>query len=160
MDGVSTLSAVAGIAESEPDSSSLSLAMQASSFRAAVDATADLRRVADTPARVSSVASTHDGRREWRVTLTTPPVPLKLELIRSLEEEMLAIERRRPGCRFLGWRTGRATQLSTGSVVGTPGDDAAGEMPRQTQRELVVASLLRRPADERGGIVRGRAAPR
>ncbi len=112
------------------------------------------------PAQVHPLPSEQAGPREWIVTLTTPPMPLTLELIQSWEGEMLAVERRWPGCQFLGWRTCQEATTSTGSVVGTPGHDAADSTQRHTQRELVVASLLRRPADERRGIVHGQAVPR
>ena len=44
------------------------------------------------------------GTRRWGVALKTPPTPLDEAAIRRLDDEMLAIARRRPGRRYLGWR--------------------------------------------------------
>jgi len=133
--------------------------VQAPSLRQAVSLTAHLRAIAD-QVWVHPSPSQRPGRREWIVAFTTPPMPLTLALIQSWEEAMLAVEHRWPGCHFLGWRTRRARKESAGSVVGRPGDGAADASQRHTQRELVVASLLRCPTDERRGIVHGRAVPR
>src|SRR5277367_2689825 len=86
------------------------------------------------------------------VVLTTPPLPLTLAVIQLWERKMLAVEQRRPSGRFLGWMTSwTPARASIGS--GESDRDAAGERRRRTQRELVLASLLRRPAGDRRGIV-------
>jgi hypothetical protein len=84
------------------------------------------------------------------VVLTTPPLPLTLAVIQLWERKMLAVEQRRPNSRFLGWTTS-LTPAGASIGFGDPDLGAAGE--RRTQRELVLASLLRRPAGDRRGIV-------
>jgi hypothetical protein len=102
---------------------------------------------------VSSRTSCTD--REAAVVLTTPPLPLTLAVIQLWEREMLAVEQRWPRGRFLGWKTSwTPARASIGS--GESDRHAAGERRRRTQRELVLESLLRRPADDRRGIVHRR----
>jgi len=87
------------------------------------------------------------------VELTTPPLPLTLAVIQLGErKKMLAMEQRWPSGRFLGWTT---SWMPAGASIGSgePDRRAAGERRRRTQRELVLASLLRRPAGDRRGIV-------
>src|ERR1700689_442597 len=85
------------------------------------------------------------------VVLTTPPLPLTLAVIQLWERKVLAVEQRWPRGRFLGWTTSwTPARASIGS--GEPDRHAAGERRRPTQRELVLASLLRRPAGDRRGI--------
>ena len=144
----------------EPDRSCLVLSFQASGFRQAVSLAAELRAIAADVARVHPSPSGLPGRRDWIVVLTTPPVPLTLAAIQLWEEEMLAVERRWPGCRFLGWMTCRAPEASTGRTERAPGCAATGARQRRSQRELVTASLLRCPAGERRGIVLGRGSHR
>jgi hypothetical protein len=99
------------------------------------------------------------GRRDWIVILTTPPMPLTLDVLQLWEGEMLSVERRwRHGCRFLGWMTGCTSTAPTGCPEGP--EDGAAVADQRSQRELVMASLLRRPAIERRGIVHGRASAR
>jgi hypothetical protein len=89
------------------------------------------------------------------VVLTTPQLPLTLAVIQLWEREMLAVEQRWPSGRFLGWKTSwTPARASIGS--GESDRHAAGERRRRTQRELVLESLLRRPADDRRGIVHRR----
>jgi hypothetical protein len=86
------------------------------------------------------------------VVLTTPQLPLTLAVIQLRERKMLAVEQRSPSGRFLGWTTSWTPErASIGSGESDP--HAAGERRRRTQRELVLASLLRRPAGDRRGIV-------
>jgi len=137
----------------------LCFSFQASSLREAVRLAADLQAMAEAPAQVRPAASAPAGRRDWVVTLVTPPVALTVANVEALEDEMIGLERRWPGCRFLGWRTSRTDKTSIGSCVGTPDRDGACA-GRRPQREVVIASLLRCPATERRGIVHGRSAPR
>jgi hypothetical protein len=94
------------------------------------------------------------GRRDWTVELTTPLLPLTVSVLTLLEEEMLAVERRWPGSRLLGWTTCPAGQVPAGA------ERAAAERsgPPRTQRELVVASLLRCPPATSRGAIHGRGA--
>jgi hypothetical protein len=71
---------------------------------------------------------------------------------------MLAVERRWPGCRFLGWRTWDTAKASNGPKEWLESDDKVAA--QRSQRGLVIASLLRRPADEHRGSVHGRAVAR
>jgi hypothetical protein len=82
-------------------------------------------------------------RRDWIVTFVTPLIPLTLAVLRRWEAELLEVEQRFSGCRFLGWRTG-----PTGPPEGEetrPGAGASTDDP-PTQRQLVRASLLRHPS--------------
>ena len=47
-------------------------------------------------------------RRDWIVAFVTPLIPLTLAVLRRWEAELLEVEQRFSGCRFLGWRTGPA----------------------------------------------------
>jgi hypothetical protein len=98
------------------------------------------------------------GQREWIVSLTTPTLELTSASIRTWESEMLALERRSPGCRFLGFKTCHAPS-ARGAVRDTAPDDARAQA-RQSQRELVLASLLRCRPDGRRGIIHGRGVSR
>jgi hypothetical protein len=138
----------------------LSLSFQASSLRQAANLAAELRTIGADVARVHPPRLRPPGRRDWIVTLTTPPVPLTVAVIELWEGEMLAVEHRWPGCHFLGWRTCRAPEASIGSLEREPDHDDACPRQRLSQRELVLASLLRRPAGERPQIVHGRGVPR
>lgn len=85
-------------------------------------------------------------------------MPLSLDVLRPWEGEMLAVERRWPGCRFLGWRTWDTAKASNGPKEWLESDDKVAA--QRSQRGLVIASLLRRPADEHRGSVHGRAVAR
>lgn len=83
----------------------LRFGFDADSSGEAVDLARELRahhghRVHVGPKPLGAAAST----RRWGVALKTPPTPLDEEKIRVLEDEMLAIARRHPGRRYLGWR--------------------------------------------------------
>ena len=79
------------------------------------------------------------------VTLNAPPLPLTVDALRDWEKEMLAVEHARPGCRFLGWSVLGACDSSAGPVGRSDAQESRRPCPRQTQRELVTASLLRCP---------------
>jgi hypothetical protein len=85
-------------------------------------------------------------------------MPLTLDVLQLWEGRMLSVEHRWPGCRFLGWRIWETPAASNGPTE-WPKDDVA-VAARRSQRELVMASLLRRPTVERRGIVHGRAVRR
>jgi hypothetical protein len=114
----------------------LCYSFQAATLRHAAGLAAELRTVAAFVPRISTTRTRVSGRRDWIVTVTTPQIPLTLMVLRRWEEEMLAIERRWSGCRFLGWRIGTR-----------PREDAAA-IETSSQRQLVVASLLRHPPGE------------
>jgi hypothetical protein len=138
----------------------LSLSFQASSLREAASLAAELRTIGADAVRVYPSRPRLPGRRDWTVTLTTPPVPLTVAVVQLWEGKMLAVEHRWPGCLFLGWRTCQAPDASIGSLEREPDHEDAGARRRLTQRELVLASLLRRPVAGREGIVHGRGVPR
>lgn len=144
----------------EQENLRLSLSFQASGLREAASLAAELRTIGADAVRVHPLRPHLPGRRDWTVTLTTPPVPLTVAVVQQWEGKMLAVEHRWPGCRFLGWRTCQAPDASTGSLERGSDRDDAGARRRLTQRELVLASLLRRPVGEREGIVHGRGVPR
>src|ERR1039458_6853128 len=98
--------------------------------------------------------------RNQIVVLTTPPVSLTFGVIRLGERKMLAAGPRRLGCHFLGWTTCWLPGGTLRSHELAPVRDAAGARQRRSQRELVIASLLRHPSGERRGIARGRGVPR
>jgi hypothetical protein len=105
------------------------------------------------------MAAPLSDRRCWMVTVTTPRIPLTLTVLRRWEEELLVIEQRWSGCRFLGWRTDGKPPARLGLPGGLPEADGRSESePRPlaagasadtdestSQRQLVVESLLRRP---------------
>jgi hypothetical protein len=119
---------------------------------------AELRpMVCDVP-RIQPAPSPPAAERPWIVTLATPAIEA-LDVLEPWEREMLSFEQRLPGCRFLGWRTRRAPAATDGPTE-WPTDDAAGARWRRSQRERVIASLLRCPSRERRGVVHGRGVPR
>jgi hypothetical protein len=132
-------------------------AFQAPTLRQAAALAAELKTIAACAPRVRSVAAPPSDRRDWIVTATTPPIPLTLTVLRGCEEELLAIERRWSGCRFLGWRTdGKPLvrpHVPDGSLEAdgrgearSPGAGDPADIDESTsQRRLVVASLLRHP---------------
>ena len=139
----------------ESERACLMLALQATSLHAAARIAAELRTVGADAVGVHPSRPAPSGRREWTVQVTTPPLPLTVAVIQEWEGAMLAVEHRWPDCHFLGWRTCRAPDEPIGSER-EPDHTAAGARQRQSQRELVrsqrelvLASLLRHPA--RGG---------
>lgn len=142
----------------DQDRSRLRFSFQASSLREAVNVAAELRTIAADVTRVHLSLLRQPGRRDWIVAFTTPPMPLTLEVVQLWEAEMLAVEHRWAGCHFLGWRMHWSPRAPIGSTEWMSG--CAGACQRQSQRELVIASLLRCPRSERRGIVHGRGVPR
>ena len=137
----------------------LRCSLSAGGLRQAVQIATELRRITDA-AKVHRGTSSPATRQGWTVTLTTQPLPLTLPVVQLWEARMLAAERRWPGCRFLGWRTCWTPAPSDRAIGETPGHDEPQRSQRRSQREVVVASLLRCPPDERRGIVRGRIGDR
>jgi len=142
----------------DQERSSLRICFQASSLQQAVQLAAEFATMTTDTAPPQVSPPRPPGRRDWMVVLTTPPMPLTSEVVQLWEEEVLAVEHRWPGCHFLGWTTCRMPRRSTGFMEERSG--RAGARQRPSQRELVIASLLRCPPDERRGIVHGRAAHR
>ncbi len=132
---------------------------EAASLREALRVATELRKITDA-ALVRRRRSPGAEHGDWVVTLTTSPLPLTLGVVVLWEGRMLAAERRWPGCRFLGWTTYPTAQAPHRAFEETPVRDASGPGQRRSQRELVVASLLRCPPDEQLGIARGRVVPR
>jgi len=140
------------------DRSRLFCCFQASSLLQAECVSAELRTIGGGVVGVAPSPPRLPGRPDWIVTLTTPPMPLALDVLRPWEGEMLAVEHRWPGCRFLGWRTW-CTPATSKRATEWPKEDVAGAA-RRSQRELVMASLLRCPPVRRRGVVHGRAVAR
>lgn len=138
----------------------LSLSLQAPDLREAVNLAAELRTLGADVVQVCPSQPRLPGRWEWIVTLTTPPVPLTLAVLQLWEREMLAVEDRWPGCHFLGWRTSQVHGTTIAPVQMVPDRDDPGASGPVSQRELVLASMLRRPGGGRMGIVHGRGVPR
>jgi hypothetical protein len=84
-------------------------------------------------------------------------IPLTLAVLRRWEAELLDVEQRFSGCRFIGWRTGPAgpSEADQASHETGAATDAA-----PTQRQLVRASLLRHPSLGRDDGARRRPALR
>jgi hypothetical protein len=120
---------------------------------------AELQMVGVQEALLSPSPLRAPGQREWIVSLTTPALPLTAAVLRTWEDEMLALERRWPGCRFLGFKTCPAPGTPGGLRDSAP-DEHVRAQARRSQRELVLASLLRRRPAGRRGIVHGRGVPR
>lgn len=139
------------------DRASLCFTFQASGIRQAARLAAELGTMTSSAAHVHPSPPRTPGPRDWIVAVTTPPMPLTLEVLRPWEEEMLAVEHRWPGVHFLGWTTYSTPVASIGSTESQTGRE--GSRRQLSQRELVTASLLRCPP-ERGAIVHGRSAPR
>jgi hypothetical protein len=133
------------------DRAHLRLSFQATSLRQAGGIAAELGTVAADVPLVHQPAPGLPGQRNWIVSLTSPPLPLTLEVIQFWEGGMLTIEQRWPGCRFLGWRTyGASAPPPAGSGEPAHARAVASACERRSQRELVAASLLRQPGDRRG----------
>ena len=155
---MSSQSALSRQSSGDQDHSRLRCSFQATSIRQAVSIAAELRTTAADTVWVRPSRPLPPGRRDWIVTLTTPPTPLTLDVLQPREAKMLAVEHRWPGCHFLGWMTCETSTASSGPKD-WPKDDAA-VAGRRSQRGLVMASLLRCPAVERRGSVDGRAVRR
>lgn len=63
-------------------------------------------------------------RGAWIVTITTPQTPLRMIVLTRWEEELRAIERRHPGCCFLGWTTPRTQAAVLGATGSQPPEGA------------------------------------
>ena len=136
----------------------LQCSFQAPSFRDATELAGDLRAGSAEVLAVRPSPAGEAGRRDWTVTLNAPPLPLTVDALRDWEREMLAVEHARPGCRFLGWSVLGACDSGAGPVGRSDAKESRRPCSRQTQRELVTASLLRCPTSGRSGLVHGRAA--
>ena len=148
---VSSSSVLSCTSFTDRDRAPLRVSFQAASRRQADGLAAELRTVAADVPRVHQSAPGLPGRRDWIVSLTSPPLPLTLAVIELWEGGMLEMEQRWPGCRFLGWTTCRASaRPRSGSGESAPARNDASACERRSQRELVVASLLREPGERRG----------
>jgi len=137
----------------------LSFTFQVCSVLQAADLAAELRTLGAEQVSGPALSSRMPCLSEWVLAPATPRESMSLALVGRWEAEMAELERRRPGCRFLGWRTIGRHNTSTGCKERETGRDRACAGGR-SQRELVIASLLRCPPSERVGIVHGRAATR
>jgi len=147
---VSSSSVLSCTSFTDQDRARLRFTFQVANLRQAGSLVAELRTVAGDEPRVHPSPGP-PNRRDWIVSLTSPPLPLTLAVIQLWEEGMLAIEQRWPGCRFLGWTTCRTP---VGAPIGSGelalARSAASGCERRSQRELVIASLLRQPGERRG----------
>ncbi len=89
----------------------LRCSFQALTLRQAAALAAELKTMAACTPHVRATPAPPSERRYWIVTVTTPPIPLTLTVLQRWEEELLAIEQRWSGCRFLGWRTPAGASL-------------------------------------------------
>jgi hypothetical protein len=109
------------------------------------------------------VVSSRPGSAAAGVRLTLSielPGACEAELLAAhLEGELLDVERCLPGARFLGWSTCHASHAPIGSEERVPGHDGASGAGH-SQRELVLASLMRRPSGTRREAERGRGMRR
>jgi hypothetical protein len=137
----------------------LSMSVQAPGAREAASIAAELLALGAEETRVRPAPVRAYGEREWVVSLTTPPLGLSAVAIRRWKGDVLALVQRRPGCQFLGFKTCQAPR-PVGMIEGASDHDDARALARQSQRELVLASLLRRRTGGRRGIVHGRGVPR
>jgi hypothetical protein len=101
--------------------------------------------------RLGVPSSQADQPRDWSVVLTTGRIPLTADSIRFWEEAMIDIEHRWPGTTFLGWRTRPAGPVSATASASQEPTGATTHWPA-SQRELVAASLLRRPVGPRRAV--------
>src|SRR5260370_37414311 len=79
--------------------------LHASSLEQAVAVAAELRATTADVAQLHQPPPRPPVQQDWIVTLTTPPMVLTRDVLDPWEGEMLDVEHRWPGCRFLGWRT-------------------------------------------------------
>ena len=99
------LRALASLGFESADRVRLRFGFDADSSGEAVDLARELRAHRGHPVYVGpKPLGAAAGHRRWGVALKTPPTLLDEEEIRGLEDEMLAIARRHPGRRYLGWR--------------------------------------------------------
>jgi hypothetical protein len=151
----------------------LRCSFQAATLRQAAALAVELRAMAASTPRVRSVAAVPSQPRCWIVTATTLPMPLTLTVLRRWEAELVAIEQRCSGCCFLGWRTSttppdrsvvpgeQRERAGAGEVSSPRPSESAGTNSQTSQRQLVIASLLRHPSGPSGpyaaGVPRGAA---
>jgi hypothetical protein len=153
----------------------LRCSFQAVTLRQATALAVELRAMAASTPRVRSVAAAPSQLRCWIVTATTLPMPMPLTLtvLRRWEAELLAIEQRWSGCCFLGWRTSttppdrpvvpgeQRERAGAGEMSSPRPSESAGTNSQTSQRQLVIASLLRHPSGPSGpyaaGVPRGAA---
>ena len=144
----------------------LRFSFQAVTLPQAAAVAVELRAMAASTPRIRAVPAQPVGSRCWIITATTLPLPLTLSALRRWEQELLTIERRCSGSRFLGWRI--AATPADGGPLAVEGASAAREAPppgeggsppaggQVSQRQLVIASLVRHPtAMYAGGLPRG-----
>jgi hypothetical protein len=117
----------------------------------------ELRAIAASAPRIRAVVVDSSPRRDWIVTFVTPLIPLTLAVLRRWEAELLDLEQRFSGCRFLGWRTrpagpSEADQASHETGAAT---DAAS-----AQRQLVASASRLLEWGELSLVLRSDAAPR
>jgi hypothetical protein len=144
-----------GQAASTPERARLRVAFEALRLDGAAAIAAGLQRISgDVPAITRSAPLEHGMRstrtQTWTVELSLPAMALGTE-IQSMEREMLSLEYRSPGTRFLGWTTTTIPAISERPpAAGSTSQPSAGAR-RASQRDLVAASLLRRPQPQSDG---------
>jgi hypothetical protein len=121
----------------------LSCSFHAPTLRQAASLAGELRAIAASVPRIRAVIVESSPRRDWIVRFVTPLVPFTLAVLRRWEAELVEVERRFSGCRFLGWRTRPAESADAGKL---PTGSAAATDDPPSQRQLVRASLLRHPS--------------
>jgi hypothetical protein len=78
----------------------------------------ELRAIAASAPRIQAVIVDSIPRRDWIVTFVTPLIPLTLAVLRRWEAELLEVEQRFSGCRFLGWRWSAADSEASAPTPG------------------------------------------
>jgi hypothetical protein len=146
----------------EPDRVRLRATFEASSLRRAAAVAAELKRIVGEQAQIHPVAPlrasfpTVTDSGTWTVELTMPAMQLSSAAIHLWERKLLALEYRWPGSRFLGWTTSAMPAISERRPAAVPQRSSANGWPARSQRDLVAASLLRRPRAEGPGMVLSR----
>ncbi len=135
----------------------LRYSFHAPTLRQAAALAAELRPIAASAPRIRAVKVDSSPRRDWVVVFTTPLVPLTLTVLRRWEDELLEVEQRFSGARFLGWRT---WPTESPDAKRARGGDAAASGDPSSQRQLVLASLLLHPPVVREEGARSRASIR
>ena len=135
----------------------LRCSFHAATLRRGAALAAELRPIAASAPRIRAVKLDSSPRRDWVVVFTTPLVPLTLTALRRWEDELLELEQRCSGCRFLGWTTW-PTEYPDAKEARSDGAAATGDP--SSQRQLVLASLLLHPRVVRDDGARGRATIR
>jgi hypothetical protein len=141
----------------------LHLSLSPSSRRLGLSLAEDLRSIGSPAVQMSSSHVAH-GRHELIVTLTSPSPAATPDLIRCWVAQLLAAEEG-PHHRLGGCKAPRAAQVGAhvrNHAVGGPSrgdatEDATSELRGHSQRERVVASLMRRPTSAGGQHLVGRA---